>query len=502
MPEGGGSQRRDDDGQPYSSGPADETAALDVFNASLYVAAHRPEDKPLAEWQRKFLSDCEVIQVKNGKAILETDDFPRNVLLAAVNGSGKTELIGELLFYWLETIPGCVIPITSSVYRQLEMLESYVKANIHKHPGFTCVEGKLTHTASGNFARWFATDTVGAVESFHAPFLIRVLDEVKSMDDEIVDATNRWQPKLSVWVSSKGLAQGRFYEAETMHRDMWRVHEVNAYDCPWIPARWIAQQIKEHGKDSSLVKSMIDNLFNSDTFKSIISMEAWDRCIKHPSVWFNDITVAGIDLSAAKRDGDECIVQIRQGNKYLEPIAIVGCSSEMEVVGECLRILRTHHVRYVFADVGGLGGPMVSRMAEVLGDDSGIELVRIDFGGSPLFDHPLLKMKDRGTEMHYDFASEVENRRLILPACLKLRAQAIAREAETFSDGTKKMVSKKKLTKSPDRLDAIVLCSNNPTATFQTKRGFNYTQTDEPSFGSKEQHKFSYSADGKFDLGN
>lgn len=435
--------------------------------------------------------------------MLLKEDWPRNVLLAAVNGSGKTELLGELLYFWLETIPGCVIPVTSSVYRQLEMLESYLKANAHKHPHFTCVEGKLLHVPSGNFARWFATDTVGAVESFHAPFLIRVLDEVKSMDDEIVDATNRWQPKLSVWVSSKGLAQGRFYEAMTINREFWRVHEVSAHDCPWISPQWIEQQIKEHGKDSSLIKSMILNEFNSDTFKSIISMEQWDKCLANPPTWFNDGVVAGIDLSAAKRDGDECIVQIREGNKYLEPISITGCSSEMEVVGECVRILHAHRAKNVFLDVGGLGGPMAARLAEVFGEDSGITLNRVDFGGSPLRNDPMWKMKDRSTEMHYQFASLVENRRIILPKDSKLRAQAISREAETMSDGCKKMISKKKLSKSPDRLDAIVLCASDVQA-FKPLKGFNrdeHVQRFSPSYVRETENKHGLSSNGKFDLG-
>lgn len=441
-----------------------------LYDPSTYITAHRAGDKALAEWQIDFVRDCQVVKVIDNVPTVDTSIYPRNIALLAVNGSGKTELIGELLFYFLETIPGCVIPITSSVYRQLEMLESYLRSNVHKHVGFEVKEGRLTH-GSGNFARWFATDSEGSVESFHGPFLIRILDEVKSMADGIVDATNRWQPKLSIFVSSKGVALGRLYEVATVNRVNWSIHEVDAFMCPWISRQWIEQQVGEHGRNSGLIKSMIYNEWDDADCRNLIGMDAINKCVQNPPfLKGGSEIVAGIDLSAAKKGGDECVVYHRKGNQVQPPFIVNGCTTEMEVVGVVIRHLREIGAQHVFADAGGLGGPMISRMAEVLGENDKIELHRENFGGNAKCND--LGAYDRGTEIWSYMSRKIERREIAMPNDARTIGQIATREVKPMSDGTVKLVSKdesvKKFGKSPDRADALALCLCEPMGQMRT----------------------------------
>ena len=429
-----------------------------------------------AEWQCDFLRDCRVVD-DNGS--IDLGQFPRNILLLAVNGSGKTELLADVIRYLLSTVLGCVIPVTSAVYRQLEMLKNYFDRQAAKFPGWQCVEGKLT-APNGNYCRWFATDSAGNVESFHAPFVVRVLDEVKSMSDDIVDATNRWHPKLTIWVSSKGLAVGRLYEAASVHRANWRVHEIDAFQCPWIPETWIDQQVAEHGRNSGLIKSMIYNEWNDVDTRNMVSLEAVNRCLKHPPAWGHDkIVVAGVDLSAARKGGDECVITHRQGNKVFEPFVVRGCVTEMEVVGVVLRHLREIKARYAFMDAGGLGGPMVARMQEVIGEDKSLTLIRENFGGKSKLDEGSY---DRGTEIWAHMCRRIERRELILPNDGKLIGQIVTREVKPMSDGSVKLVSKDeartKFGKSPDRADSLALCLCEPETSFKAITIIQQPETD------------------------
>lgn len=417
---------------------------------------------PYVAWQRDFLGDCRVVddlgQIKDG--------FSKNVVLAAVNGSGKTELLADLIRYLLATVPNCVIPISSHVERQLEQLHSYLTRQQHKFPGWRLIDGKL-EAPNGNYARWFCAQDVGAVESFHAPFLVRILDEVKSMKDDVIDATNRWHPKLSIWVSSKGLMTGRFYESLTSKREHYRVHEVSAYDCPWISEQQIAEW--KATLSPGVFKSMVPNEFNDVDVRNLITLEQINRCMKNPQPpWHGGYRVAGIDLSAAKKGGDECVCVARLGNMILEPYFVPPCGGEMEAVGLVVRWIKANNIRFAFIDNGGLGGPMADRMMEVLRDDSNVQLTRLDFGGKPI--DKTRYFRNRVTELWSVLGDKIETRDLVFEwsetAKGKLISQLTSRAVETSSDGMIKLEAKEKMrsrgVRSPDLADAVALSLINP----------------------------------------
>jgi len=458
-------------------------------------------DFPSTEWQFDFRKDYRVV---NDEGQIDQSQFPRNIALVAVNGAGKTKEIAKAIRYLLSTVPQCIIPITSSVYRQLEMLETYLKAQNHKFPGWTCVEGKLT-APNGNYARWFATDTVGAVESFHAPFLVRILDEVKSMQDEIIDATNRWQPKLTIFISSKGLAQGRLYEALTVNRQHWRVHEVSATMCPWISQKWIDQQIAEHGKDSPLIKSMILNEFSDVDIRNLISLEALNKLIANPPMHRHSKTiVAGVDPSAAKKGGDEFAIYYRQGNKVFPPIIISGYSSPLEAVGQSIYKLKEIGASIINIDKGNTGQLIAPMYEEQLKGDRSLIVNAVDFGGKSQDTNG--KFADRATEIWYNMAKKIERREIILPKDDKTIAQLTTREYVPQSSGSIKLISKdvmrRRGQRSPDRGDALALCLIDEPVIVPLKTIEQEESSWEQSMGRLYNNGRVHTVDGGFDLGN
>lgn len=409
---------------------------------------------------------------------MELDKFPRNICLSAVNEFGKTERVAELIRFFLDSIPGCNVGFTSHVSRQCEMLEGYLKRHqaLPRYAGWKLVEGRL-EAPNGNWARWFTAKDVGAVESLHAPtFMICIIDEVKSMSDDIIDATDRWNARLRIFVSSKGLMTGRFYDAHTTQRHLWNVHEATAYDCPWISRKQIEDKFAKHGKTSALVKSMIFNQFSDVDVRNLINLEQINRCFANPQPFIHPgFNVAGIDLSAAKKAGDDCYCVARTGNKLKEPYLVPPCEGEMEVVGLVIRWLKRENINFAYIDGGGLGGPMADRICEVLADDKNIKIIRVDFGGKPFVEHG--NADDRGTEIWCNLAGQLELRELIFEwvdaTKNKFIAQATGRVIETLSNGRVKLESKKKMRargmKSPDLVDATALCLIRPDMENQRK---------------------------------
>jgi hypothetical protein len=437
------------------------------------------------QWQRDFLSDCRVVD-DNGT--INLGDWPRTVVLAAINGSGKTEILADVIRYLLSTVPGCVIPITSPIYRQLEMLENYLKAQNHKFQGWTCIEGKLT-APNGNFARWFATDTPTAVESFHGQFLVRIIEEAKSFPDEIFDQTNRWQPKLTIMVSSKGLTKGRLYESLTKHRHFNRVHEVDATMCPWIQQKWIDQQIEQHGRDSSLVKSMIFNEFSDVDVKNLISLEQINRCFGNPQPWRNPgFRVGGLDLSSAREGADKMVGVCRQGNKLFEPYYVPACKSVMEAIGYVTNWIKREQLKIVFVDNGGMGGvAMIDMLLQNFMGDKSVEIHRVNFGGKPINDQSFCK--NRATELWSDGQHKIEMRDLIFDWTQKAKSEFItqvtSRQVETMSTGEIRLESKQKMDESPDLADATFLSLIEPA--YERKSITGLGKTDWSNFKEEGQ---------------
>lgn len=444
-----------------------------LFDPAIYCSLYcrEPGSWRYSAKQIDFMRACRVVRED---LTLNLADFPRNLALGAVNGVGKTQIIGDLIRYFMDTIPNCGVGFTSHVDRQCEALYRYLIPHQMqpRYGDWKCVVGKM-EAPNGNWARWFTAKDVGAVESLHAPFMIRILDEVKSMKDEIIDATNRWQPKLTIFISSKGLMSGRFYDCFTRLREFWQIHEINAADCPWIPQRWIEEQLVTHGPSSALVKSMITNEFSDVDLRVLITIEAVNDILRHEPQWEDDgQIVAALDVSAAKRDGDECVMIHRRGNKVMDPWSCPPSDNEMEVVGRVMNRIREVKPHHLFVDIGGSGSPVASRIAEVVKSEDGRTAVhRVDFGGKA---NDGRKYARKNAEMYGVLSSKIVERKIILPNHPKLIGQVTSRQYTTNSQGQTVLESKETMrrrgAKSPDYADALVMCAMEPSAAWSAVR--------------------------------
>ena len=385
-----------------------------------------------------------------------------------------------------------MVVYTSKIARQGEMLKSYFDAQTTRFPDWKCVEGKLT-ADNGNVCRWFATDSPGAVESFHADYLIRVLDEVKSMDDAIVDATNRWHPKMSVYVSSKGLMSGRFFECFTKNRERWSCHEWSAKDCPWMSESFLEQVREECGANSPTFKSMVSNEWSDVGVRNLITLEAVERCRKNAVGWIGGEIVAGIDPSAARKEGDEFVIYYRDGNRIYEPIIIHDCSTPLEAVAAAIRECKRINAKIINMDKGGIGLIMYNMFEEQLKGDQSIRLNGINFGGATLTKSEAYS--NRAMEMAAALSRQIELHQLILPQDPKTISQLVTRQWTPTESGKMKLLSKELMRRegfrSPDRFDALMLCAQGEIPTQASLTGWRSNPFADPNFLAEEDDKHS-----------
>lgn len=392
----------------------------------------------LYPWQEKILWDL---------------DKPGAAALRAANGSGKTSIVGASAALWnASAFPGSLTICTASVFRQVsEQLFPAIRRHAGKFPGGTFNATDVT-LANGSKVFGFATDEPNKFEGWHNPHLLIIADEAKGIPQGIFDSIERCAPVRFLLMSSPGGCAGYFFDAFSTRRKFFRPHHVSALDCPHISREWIQSQIEKYGEQHPLIQSMIFGEFmTAGEDGAVIPLSFVERCLAHPPEFHDDGTVSAFcDFAAG---GDENVLAVRRGNR-VRLVAAWREPDTMRGVGEFIRLFQEQGLSaaQIAADAGGLGGPMLDRLAE-----NGWPVRRVNNGSPP--DKPAA-YANRGAEIWFEGRTQIEHARVILPNDPELIAQLTARRGWPDSKGRLQLESKADLRArglpSPDRADAIL----------------------------------------------
>ncbi len=388
------------------------------------------------------------------KVLLDLSQPGARVALKAANGSGKTAMIAAPAALWYGLIyPGSIVITTSGVYRQVkEQMWPQIRSLASKVAGLGMTINQTDLTMdNGSRILGFATDSPNRFEGFHGNVFI-CLDECKSIDETLFEAVARIQPSRILAMSSPGGTTGKFYKIFSKEQKWWKLHTVTAFDCPHIKQSWVDEQMEMWGKDHPLIRSMIFGEFQETSGEGLVV--PWDtlmQCLDSPPNKEGHEVVAACDFAAA---GDESVFCMRVGNKITKLIAwreantMAGCARfalEFEKAG-----LKPEQI---FGDAGGLGLPMCHQLAEM-----GWPLHQVNLGGRA---HDPDRYTNRGTEMWFEAARQIDRCESILPDCEILHSQLTTRRVATSKTGKLNLESKKEMKSrgfsSPDRADALVM---------------------------------------------
>ena len=408
----------------------------------------------LYDWQKKVLFDLSQPGAR--------------VALKAANGSGKTAMIAPPAALWYAVIyPGSIIITTSGVYRQVkEQLWPQIRALASKVSGLGMQINQTDLTMdNGSRILGFATDQPGRFEGFHGNVFI-VLDECKSINSDLFEAVARIQPNRILAMSSPGGTTGKFYKIFSKEQKWWKLHTVTAFDCPHIKQSWIEEQMEMWGKDHPLIRSMIFGEFQETSGEGlVIPWDSLQNCLDNPPTKDGQEMVAACDFAAA---GDESVFCLRIGNKIVKLLAW----REANTMAGCARFALEFEKsglkpEQIFGDAGGLGLPMCHQLAEM-----GWPIHQVNLGGRAQEPD---RYQNRGTEMWFQAARQIDRMECILPDDEILHSQLTTRRVGTGKTGKLNLESKKEMKargfSSPDRGDALVmtLASNSDQYMWQKR---------------------------------
>lgn len=402
------------------------------------------------------------------RRVLDAIDRANKVTVRTCNGAGKTTMIlptavlGFMTFY-----PRSKVVITSGVERQVRGQVFPALRSCEKSlKGWDFTDTQIT-APNGSVAVGFSTNEGGRFEGWHGnknplydlarhdgPLMI-VVDEAKSIKQQIYDAIDRCTVQKLILASSCGGSSGEFYNSHTKNAAFWSTHKIAAGDCPHVDHAKNAELIARRGIDDPLVRSKVFAEFMDGAEGACISRVWVDNCLRTPPAWQPGPRRLFCDFAAG---GDENVIAEAQGNR----VRIVAAWREKNTMQACgqfidwfrrLSLSQADVAKLVTGDEGGLGKVMLDRLAEL-----GWVLLRQNNGAAAT---DKTAYKNRGSELWFEAARKFEMGRVILENADDVTvAQLTEREGYTPSDGRREVESKEDMRArgldSPDRADAIV----------------------------------------------
>jgi len=295
-----------------------------------------------------------------------------------------------------------------------------------------------------------ATDTGGNIEGVHnqvdSPAALLV-DECKSIHDDVLDALSRCHTQFRLFMSSTGAAFGGFYQIMTAQAHLWRTFRVKSADCPHVDPTEI--EADRQNLKASVFAIKHDAQFLYDAGDSMISLEQVRDLIDNPPEYVPGETTAFCDFAGP---GDESVLALCKGNRL--DIADTWRSRDtMHSVGKFLTLFRKLELQgHQIGGDEGYGHQLMDRMQE-----EGFYLKRFNNGSQAKRNDIFVNL---AAEWWSEFGQRVERRQVILPNDEKLVAQLTSRRKLYDSKGREKLESKADMRargiESPDRADALI----------------------------------------------
>lgn len=412
------------------------------------------------------------------------------LLISAANGSGKDAYVIALAAVWLTACnirSRCII--TSASHSQLSsQTEAYIRNlcfAVNDKLATKVFVVKKQHiycNLTGSEIKLFATDDPGKAEGYH-PFpdypngkLMLVVNEAKSVGNEIFTALCRCTYTHFLLISSPGKTSGFFYHNALAATDYnkpalpggWVYRRVTAFDCPHISTQKIEALKREYGENSPLYRSSILAEFTSLDETVVVQQELIRTRLSSPppirefKKELGAPVRAGADFGAG---GDESVSYVIQGNRVLGRLNY-STKDQVQSANHLANFWNSFKSQglkpeNIHGDDGGIGRGTMDILARL-----GWPINRVLNQSAPAF---RLNYGNRGAELWFMLARLLEEDVLILPSDDPLLHTQLANRYYKKLDAQGRVLleskaeAKRKGHGSPDRADAYCLAYTGVT---------------------------------------
>jgi hypothetical protein len=401
-------------------------------------------------WQDAAIAPLELATGANAERV--------KIAVVTPNGAGKSErIVASAALYWVSVHPRGRVVITSKDNKQLLNQDiPAIEKHVEKFEGYHVVKSpyfKLT-TPTGGTIHAFVTDEATRAEGWHkeddtdGPLLV-IVDEAKSVTEDIFKAIYRCTWNALMLVSSPGVKLGTFFDAHTKNRADFHCVAAGLKDCPHIPQDKVADIVKTYGEEHPFTRSSVYGEFmdEDDMNKFVVPLSSLLTCLQNPPNHKRGDIVAFCDFADG---GDENVIATRDGNK-VDLAATWREKGKHAAVGRFIMHFRRLELspEQIWCDASD------KEMADLLAE-AGWPINRKNFG-SPANNSAVYI--SWGSEAWHEGAFSINRCEVILPDDDTLKAQMSSRFRGINDKGKlcleDKHAMRKRNIPSPDRADAV-----------------------------------------------
>ncbi|HEX3626618.1 MAG TPA: hypothetical protein VH280_14480 [Verrucomicrobiae bacterium] len=379
------------------------------------------------------------------------------------NEGGKTKKVIRAAILWhLTMFPKGHVISTSGCYRQIkDQLLPALHGYQSLFSSWKFLRTPRIETSDANcFWEGFSTNEGGKFEGHHAggqdePLLI-IVDEAKTVKDDIFEAIERCKPTRLLIASSPGYGEGEFYRSHTTRKKFYQTFVQRASECPHWKQQEIDKLLAKWGPNHPVFKSMVMAEFADSVADAVIELKPLEDLIANPPIEQRARNAADRKAFcdfAWGGDGDENVLALRDGN-VVTIEETFRADNLQAICGQFIAAFNRLGLKHwqIDGDEGG-GGKLICDQLQSMG----WRINRVNNGAAP---RHCAHYANLAAEMWYEGAQKIARREIILPDDDDLRAQLLDRKRVPNAKGKLAVESKTDMRKrgvgSPDRADAVL----------------------------------------------
>ena len=316
------------------------------------------------EWQKKALY-----------AVRDND----RVAIRSGHGIGKTAFLSWLILWWVLTRSPSRIACTANTSSQLSDILWAEVAKWHRRMPdglkelieVTSAKVELTGQDSFAVARTARRETPEALQGFHSPNMLFLVDEASGVDNiifEVGEGAMSTEGAKTVMTGNPTRTSGYFYEAFNKMKDSFFTMKVSSQDSTQVGPKFIEDMKAKYGEDSNIYRVRVLGEWPEADDDVVIPLHLLQSAAERdqvpaettPVVWGLDVARFGTDKSALCK---------RKGNVVTEPIKSWRNKDLMEMCGIILNEYETttwaDRPVEILIDSIGLGAGVVDRLTEL-----------------------------------------------------------------------------------------------------------------------------------------
>ena len=411
------------------------------------------------------------------------------------HGIGKSHLAGNTALWFLFSFPYSIVLTTAPTYRQVEKLiwkelrSSVRKAKIDLGGELAKKSPELQIVQDEWVALGLSTNQPDRFQGFHARHILVIVDEAPGVAEAIFEAIEGVLTSdhcRLLFTGNPTQIGGAFYRS---HREPgWKTFHISAFDtpnftafgiteddiasgawetkitgplpAPWlITPQWVADKYKRWGPKHPAYQARVLGNFPEQGEYNVIPLGWIEKAIQEwPEARAEGSIILGVDV--ARGGQDLSAIAVRQGSKLLSIEVFAGLDGP-ELAGEALKVYRKLDASCINVDSIGVGASVIDSLKEH--PEVNFRGINVSMASDIKDDEGNRVYQNLRAEMWWALREALDPKNpfpLALPDDDELLGD-LAAPRYSFRKGwtqiEEKEETKKRLGRSPDRGDALML---------------------------------------------